>query len=121
MSGQWINLNGELLESNKPVFNFNNRAFRYGDGLFESVRVINHSPMFFNEHFTRLKKGMQLLQMHERLNFNLENLLRLINELLVKNKCPNARLRLTVFRENGGLYSPINNSTSFLIETEILN
>ena len=35
----WFNKNGYIVQ--QASFTFDNRSFRYGDGLFESMRVFN--------------------------------------------------------------------------------
>jgi branched-subunit amino acid aminotransferase/4-amino-4-deoxychorismate lyase len=100
---------------------FANRAFRYGDALFESIRVCNNKLMFLRDHITRLKLGMTVLRMNLPAEFNTENLQELIIQLLKHNAhAPHARVRLTVFRNEGGYYTPETNDISFLIESEEL-
>jgi branched-chain amino acid aminotransferase len=75
--------------------------------------------MFLRDHITRLKLGMTVLRMNLPAEFNTENIYELILELLKQNnQSSNARIRLTVFRNEGGYYSPETNDISFLIETE---
>jgi branched-chain amino acid aminotransferase len=38
MSVEYINFNGSILPADQLIFKANNRGFRYGDGLFESMR-----------------------------------------------------------------------------------
>ncbi len=40
------------------------RGFNYGDGLFETIAVINRQPVFWNEHYQRLLKGCEILGIH---------------------------------------------------------
>lgn len=75
--------------------------------------------MFLSDHITRMKLGMTVLRMNMPAEFKTENLRTLILELLLKNGLTeNARVRLTVFRNEGGYYAPETNDISFLIETE---
>ncbi len=75
--------------------------------------------MFLRDHITRLKLGMTVLRMNLPAEFNTENIRELIMQLLKHNThAPNARIRLTVFRNEGGYYSPETNDISFLIESE---
>ncbi len=75
--------------------------------------------MFLRDHITRLKLGMTVLRMNLPAEFNTENIHELIMQLLKHNThAPNARIRLTVFRNEGGYYSPETNDISFLIESE---
>ncbi len=114
-------LNGHLISIYEPSVTFSNRAFRYGDSLFESIRLCNSKVMFLRDHMTRLKLGMTVLRMNVPAEFNTENLHELIFDLLKHNAhAPNARIRLTVFRNDGGYYTPDTNDISFLIESEEL-
>jgi len=111
-------LNGHLISVYEPGVAFNNRAFRYGDALFESIRTCNNKLMFLRDHITRLKLGMTVLRMNVPAEFNTENIQEQIINLLKHNThAPNARIRLTVFRNEGGYYTPETNDISFLIES----
>ncbi len=111
-------LNGHLISVYEPSVAFNNRAFRYGDSLFESIRTCNNKLMFLRDHITRLKLGMTVLRMNVPAEFNTENIHEQIIQLLKHNThAPNARIRLTVFRNEGGFYTPETNDISFLIES----
>lgn len=112
-------LNGHLISIYEPSVSFSNRAFRYGDSLFESIRLCNGKIMFLRDHITRLKLGMTVLRMNVPAEFNTENIHGQIFNLLRHNThAPHARIRLTVFRNEGGLYAPETNDISFLIESE---
>jgi branched-subunit amino acid aminotransferase/4-amino-4-deoxychorismate lyase len=118
----YCNYNGHLISIYEPVVSFANRAFRYGDALFETIRVINRKAMFINDHMRRIKVGMTILRMNVPPDFNSDNIGRLIDELIVQNNLQNdVRVRLTIFRNEGGFYTPKNNDISFLIETEDLH
>jgi branched-subunit amino acid aminotransferase/4-amino-4-deoxychorismate lyase len=113
--------NGHLISIYEPVLAFSNRAFRYGDALFESIRLANGHLLFLKEHINRLKLGMTVMRMNVPAEFNSENFAALIKELLQKNELPHdARIRLTVLRNDGGYYTPETNDISFLIETEAI-
>lgn len=112
-------LNGHLISLYEPALPFHNRAFRYGDSLFESIRLCNNKIMFLRDHIARLKLGMTVLRMNLPAEFNTENIHELIVQLLKHNAhAPNARIRLTIFRNEGGFYAPETNDISFLIESE---
>lgn len=118
----YINYNGKLLSEDTVIVTSSNRAFRYGDGLFESVRMINYKLFFFDEHYNRLLNGMIFLKMIVPEFFTKEYFLSAILKLAKKNKISgNARIRLTVFRNQGGLYAPIDNTVSYLIEVFEIN
>ena len=111
-------LNGHLASVYEPMIPFNNRAFRYGDALFESIRICRGKIMFLKDHLNRLKLGMTVLRMNLPAEFNSDSLAEMISALLQKNgHLPEARVRLTVFRNGGGLYCPEANDISFLLES----
>lgn len=111
--------NGHVISIYEPAVTFSNRAFRYGDALFESIRVANGKIMFLKDHIIRLKLGMTVLRMNLPGEFNTDSIDGLIKLLLVKNHLGrDARIRLTVFRNEGGFYTPDTNDISFLVEAE---
>lgn len=113
--------NGHLISIYEPAVTFSNRAFRYGDSIFESIRVANGKIMFLKDHITRLKLGMTVMRMNLPAEFNTENIEALIKLLLVKNHLGrDARVRFTVFRNEGVFYTPETNDISFLIEAEAI-
>jgi len=112
--------NGEIV-LNADLLTINNRAFRYGDGLFESFRLIDGKIPFLNQHLLRLKRGMKLLSYNSCDCLTEEALIESISDLCVKNNIEgSARIRLSVFRKDGGLYAPETNDFSFIIESNPL-
>ncbi len=117
----YINLNGVKLSGNQGVLNVSNRAFRYGDALFETIRCMHQQPAWFREHYQRLLNGMSLLKMDIKSLPPAAALEAQISSLIQKNKLfGDARARLTVFREDGGLYTPVSNRVNYLIEVSPL-
>jgi branched-chain amino acid aminotransferase len=114
----FFNYNGKLLAADTPVISVNNRGLRYGDGLFETMKLLNGNLIFANEHFARLWKGLQLLQFDVPKYFTPEKLQDDIAALAKKNQHEKAaRVRLTVFRGAGGLYDAANHQPNYSIET----
>ncbi len=121
MEDNFCNYNGHIISIYEPVVSFANRAFRYGDALFETIRVINGKPMFLADHIRRIKVGMTILRMNVPPDFSVDNIARIISDLIKENKLVNdVRVRLTIFRNEGGFYTPQVNDISFLVETEDL-
>ncbi|MBI5916767.1 MAG: aminotransferase class IV family protein [Bacteroidetes bacterium] len=110
-----INFNGQLVSEREAVLPATNRAFRYGDGLFESIRVFEGKMPFFGRHWQRLSAGMQVLKMEIPPHFTAVFLQKEISKL-TENR-GNWRIRLAVWRSGGGLYMPVSNLPEFLIET----
>lgn len=57
-----ICLNGKMLKAERPVLMFSNRGFRYGDALFETMKVLNGKIILSHHHFERLFNGLRLLR-----------------------------------------------------------
>lgn len=114
----YINLDGFLYEEDEPIFLVKNRGFRYGDALFESIRVVNGKACFIEDHFIRLKKGMEVLKMRSA-NISFKDLKLQIEKLIEKNQLnKGGRIRLSVFRTGDGLYTPENEGKSYVIEAK---
>lgn len=113
--------NGHLISLYEPAISFANRAFRYGDSLFETIRFSKGKVMFLADHIQRIKLSMTVLRMNVPGEFNTINIQSLILHLIEQNDIDSdARIRLTVFRNDGGYYTPDTNDISFLIEAEVL-
>jgi len=120
-SSGYICLNGKMLAANAPVFTSQNRAFRYGDALFETIRCIQLTPQFFEDHYRRLLRGMTLLKMQINSLPAREKLEEMMAQLISKNRIyGDCRIRLSVFRSDGGLYTPASNKAEYLIEASPL-
>lgn len=113
-----INFNGELLLANQPIFTAENRAFRYGDGLFESIRVFDGKMPFFHLHWLRIEAGIRQLKLELKSNLDIHFFKNEIEKLT--NATGNWRVRLSLWRSGGGLYTPKINSIEFLIESSQL-
>jgi branched-chain amino acid aminotransferase len=117
----YVIYNGKLYPENQVPIGFNNRAFKYGDSVFETIRCNGHCSLHYSLHYSRLRKALLSLKMdiasfprEEELNEN-------IVKLLQKNKSFGAsRVRIQVFRSGEGLYTPESNQVDFLIEFKSL-
>ncbi len=113
----YSNLNGELIESDKPLFTLANRAFRYGDGVFESIRIVDGKVPFLPLHVARLKRACEFLKLNAADFLKEEIIAQHLKNLMEKNKIlQGGKIRITVFREDGGLYTPLANKAKFSIE-----
>lgn len=117
----FINFNGQILPAETALLSIFNRGFRYGDGLFESMRYMKGQLKFADLHANRLIKGMKALKLEGYSQIDQYFLKEKSDELAARNKnCKNARLRLTVFRDGEGLYSPVKNKLGYAIELQTL-
>jgi len=113
-----VNYNGELLPDNLSFLNQRNRGLRYGDSLFESLRTVKGKLFFWEDHYLRLMASMRMLRMEIPMNFTMEFLDEQIRAVVAANQLSDAaaRIRITVFRNDGGLYLPETNAISYCIE-----
>lgn len=115
---EYFNYNGKLFEESEPVIGPNNRGFRYGDGLFETIKSSKGKLLFAEEHFERLVNGSDVLQFKMPAHLDMARLENEILRLLEKNGHNElARVRLTLFRGNGGLYDEISHYPEYIIQT----
>ncbi|MHC0448225.1 aminotransferase class IV [Flavobacterium sp. 3-218] len=110
-----INFNGNIAQ--EEIILTQNRAFLYGDGIFETVKISNGKILFLEDHYFRLMASMRVVRMMIPMNFTMEyfeeQILNLVKEQGIASS---ARARITVFRNDGGLYLPKTNDISFLIK-----
>ena len=59
----YINYNGKLYVETEKIFTVNNRAFKFGDAIFETIRVANGKMLFLDDHLIRLKRGVDFLKL----------------------------------------------------------
>ena len=115
-----INFNGTIIPNNSNSL-VQNRAFLYGDAVFETVKIIDAKILFLEDHYFRLMSSMRVVRMEIPMNFTMEYFEKQIIDLAkAKNLENSARARITVFRNEGGYYLPVNNTVSFLINAESL-
>lgn len=106
---QYAFLNGSEvnpLELSVPVTG--NRGLFYGDGVFETIKIVGGKPLFAEDHFQRLAHGCRLLGM------KLPDTER-IGNLISGTVHSNSRARLTVWRDSEGYYLPDSDSVSWLL------
>ena len=118
-----INLNGSLLPNDQNIFKSGNRAFLYGDQLFETLRFQDGKLLFWEDHYFRIMGGACMLRMEIPQHLNIEFL---ENEIIKTLKASdlfecNSRVRLSLYRSDGGRYLPINKSLEYLIEVDKLS
>jgi len=110
-----INCNGNTTAESDSLL-VNNRGFLYGDSVFETLKIVNNKILFFEDHYFRLMASMRILRMEIPMNFTMENIENQILSLAKVNNCENAaRVRMTVYRNDGGYYLPTDNTVSYLI------
>jgi branched-subunit amino acid aminotransferase/4-amino-4-deoxychorismate lyase len=110
---------GEYVSENQLVLTRDNRAFRFGDGFFESIRVFNGKVVFFENHFARIRDCLPIFRIVPPENFSEQLLRTQVNGLIERNGIrEGGRVRITFFRKSQGFYSPRTNDLGYIIEAE---
>jgi len=113
----FINFQGELIPADRPMWTVSNRAFHYGDGLFETFKLVQGKVPFLSEHLNRLQRGMELLglQLDEvrDVNYMHQEAIRLARRSRLTE---GARIRLSVFRAGEGTYWPQTDKAQWVME-----
>lgn len=110
---EWICFDGNIFHPDDPMMLASNRGLRYGDGLFESIRIEDKIPLNLELHMNRLNEGCNVLGIPNPGVIQVQDS---IESLLQKfNKLPQGRMKITVYREALGNYFPINSSSSFIV------
>lgn len=116
-----INFNGTIVSNDASLLT-QNRAFLFGDAVFETVKIVNDKILFLEDHYFRLMSSMRVIRMEIPMNFTMEFFEEQILALATaKESTLSARARITVYRNDGGYYLPQNNTVSFLINVESLD
>lgn len=108
-----VNFNGTLLPESDSKITVNNRGYKYGDALFETLKVVNGNIFFWEDHYFRLMSSMRILRMDIPMDFTMEYLEAEILKTIEANSLmkDTARVRLNVDRGEGGRYLPSGDVT----------
>lgn len=109
--------NENWVDADAPQIKSTNRLYRYGDGVFESVRVVNGKPFQLTNHYSRMKDGAKVLGINFPDSITFERFNVLIEELISKNKIDKGgRIRVSVSRAEGGYFLPVDDGTEIYME-----
>ena len=117
-----VNLNGSLEQSDASFLSLENRGYKYGDAVFETLKVVRGKILFREDHYFRLMASMRILRMEIPMTFTLE----FIEDEILKTVEANnlldatARVRLNVDRGEGGKYKPVAQAVNYNISVERL-
>jgi 4-amino-4-deoxychorismate lyase len=113
--------NSDILDEADYRVPANDRAFQYGDGLFETIRYERGQIWFWSGHYARLTTGLNALYLHLPATYNESTVFQLITKLLDANGLTGhtARIKIQIWRQSGGLYTPTNNEANILITAQL--
>jgi len=114
----YANWNGKIVLEDEIRISPNNRSFRYGDGCFETMKVINDDLILSDLHFNRLFTSLGILRFTFPASFTSNFLYKQILQLVSVNADqPLSRVRLVIYRGNGGLYENEGNAVNYIIQS----
>lgn len=109
-----INFNGTITDGANLLAG--NRAFLYGDSVFETVKILDGKVLFLEDHYFRLMSAMRIVRMEIPMNFTMEYFEeQILSTAASENFSGSCRARISVYRKEGGFYLPKDNNVSFLI------
>jgi len=116
-----LNYNGKLYNEGELLISPNNRSFRYGDGCFETMKMIRGKIVLRDLHFERLFSSLETLQLDVPKFFTANTLEQQVFELAKANGHEKlGRVRLMIFRGDGGLFD-VDNHANYVIQTLEMN
>lgn len=117
-----VNLNGIVCEESTPILTLSNRGLNYGDAVFETLRYTAGKIFFWEDHYFRLMASMRILRMEIPMNFTMEFLESEITRTIEasENKNVSFRIKLLVWRKEGGKYTPKTRDIDYAISYEKL-
>lgn len=112
-----INYNGQTLPGDELILSAENRGFFYGDGFFETIRLIDGYAVHLEDHLDRMNRSFQFLQIEPPFTPDFATLDTMIRQLAELNNIQSGgRVRLTIFRESGGYYTPNHDRSGYLMQ-----
>jgi branched-chain amino acid aminotransferase len=124
----WLFYNEEIIPDSTPIFSAGNRGLRFGDGLFETIKVVHASAAsgrgempLFDLHMERMNQGLAVLNMKLQEHYTPDYIAQMILDLCRQNNINGAaRVRITVVRGNGTLFATDDPHASIVIQAEPL-
>ena len=115
-----INFNGTI-QADTTHLTTDNRGFLYGDAVFETIKIADSKVLLLEEHYFRLMSSMRILRMEIPQNFTMEFFdAQLLLAADAANCGQSARVRITMYRNDGGLYLPQSRKCSYVIAAKPL-
>lgn len=113
------NFNGTISDQ-EQLLSIQNRGFAYGDSLFETIKATYGKLFFWEDHYFRLMASMRIMRMEIPMNFTMEFLEEQIQNTLKASNLDkaSARVKLSIFRNEGGFYLPNSNDVCFVINAQ---
>ena len=110
--------NDSTLKLSEQSVSIESRGLRYGEGVFETMKLINNSIPLYDFHMERFFSGMEVLQLKPPPFYNPQKIKKFIAELCRKNNCADsARVRLSCIGSNGGVWDKQDQFADIIIQS----
>ena len=96
MEDDWVYLNGSTLRRSEAKISPMDRGFLYGDGFFETVRIVRGGPFLFDRHLDRMNRSCR--QTGWGGGVDPGEIARAVAELVDRNGISDGYLRITASR-----------------------
>lgn len=91
MSKRYISINNELYTEEEAKISVSDLAIQRGFGIFDFLKIVNHKPIFIEDHFNRFYHSAK--EMNLELPFSRNELRDAVNQLMKKNNMANSGLK----------------------------
>ena len=108
--------NNKLINAADYSVTYNHRAFKYGDGVFETIKVSKGVPLFLKHHYSRLVLALNFFEFEIPEFWSYSFFVRHCLDLIKANNIVYGNLRIQVSRLGGGKYLPTSYGCDLLME-----
>lgn len=112
------NIDGRIVAPEEMIFAASSRAYRYGDGFFESMKFSGKRLLHADLHMARIQKSALLLKMELPAWLNTQELELRVQQTAETEGISHARVRCTILRDSGGLYTPLDQNVNIVLEIQ---
>ncbi len=110
--------NDKQFRISEKSISIESRGVRYGEGVFETMKLVNNSILLIDFHMERFYHGMDLLKLKPPPFFTPQKIQKLVMDLCRKNNCTDlARIRLSCIGNNGGVWDKQDQFADIIIQT----
>ncbi len=88
-------VNGSFIPNTKAGLSIHDRGLKFGDGVYETIRIFRGNPFSWEKHMERLAISLKLLKIEARI----PNLLQITYELIERNDVKEIKEQLTFIIE----------------------
>ena len=115
---KYLIINNKIIPKEEGLISVEQRIVRFGDGVFETCKIIDQKIKNFDLHLKRLKESLAEL----KIKADISHLEDISYQLIKKNKLKNGFLRISISRGQGSVgYLPEKNIKPLIIIENLEN